>query len=265
MKPGLTVHRVYFFIVLWFTLWVGFFGAFRPEEILRALPWPVPPLHARFIGAFYLSATVFLLLALFARTLLAVRTIVIMAFAWTGWLLLITLMHWETFDFSRPQPWFWVVAYVAFPIAAAWLAWGGPPIPRPGDGLVTETWAIAGLRVQGGLLLALAAACFLAPQWIATVWPWKISPFLAQVYSGPLVAYAVASLSLAVRRNWPETFIPAVGTLVFALLALFGSSRHLALFASGSPSQIAWFASLAAVAMFAAALAGRALQSGHRR
>ena len=68
MKPGLAAHRVYFFVVLWFTLWVGFFGTFRPEEILRALPWPVPPLHARFIGAFYLSATVFLLLSLFAKS-----------------------------------------------------------------------------------------------------------------------------------------------------------------------------------------------------
>ena len=77
MKPGLAAHRVYFFVVLWFTLWVGFFGTFRPEEILRALPWPVPPLHARFIGAFYLSATVFLLLSLFAKSLLAVRTIVL--------------------------------------------------------------------------------------------------------------------------------------------------------------------------------------------
>lgn len=261
MKPGLAAHRVYFFVVLWFTLWVGFFGTFRPEEILRALPWPVPPLHARFIGAFYLSATVFLLLSLFAKSLLAMRTIVLMAFTWTGWLLLITFMHWETFDFSRPQPWFWVVAYVLFPITAAWLAWAGPATPRPASGLVTESWVVAGLRLQGGVLLALAAACFFAPQWIVTIWPWKISPFLAQVYSGPLIAYAVANLILAARRNWPETLIPAVGTLVFAGLALIASLRHSALFTPGSPSQIVWFAALVLVALFAAFLVYRALQA----
>lgn len=261
MKPGLAAHRVYFFVVVWFTLWVGFFGTFRPEEILRALPWPVPPLHARFIGAFYLSATVFLLLSLFAKSLLAVRTIVLMAFTWTGWLLLITALHWSTFDFSRPQPWFWVFAYVLFPIAAAWLAWAGPATPTPSRGRIADTWVLTGLRLQGGLLLALAAACFLFPSWIVTIWPWKISPFLAQVYSGPLVAYAVANLVLAARRNWPETLIPAIGTFVFAGLALVASLRHLALFAAGSSSQIVWFATLATIALFAACLVDRALQA----
>lgn len=261
MKPGLAAHRVYFFVVVWFTLWVGFFGTFRPEEILRALPWPVPPLHARFIGAFYLSATVFLLLSLFARTLLAVRTIVLMAFTWTGWLLLITALHWSTFDFSRPQPWFWVVAYVLFPIAAAWLAWAGPATPPPPQGRFGDAWVLTGLRLQGVLLLALATACFFSPGWIVTIWPWKISPFLAQVYSGPVVAYAVASLVLAGRRNWPETLIPAIGTFVFAGLALIASLRHLALFAAGSPSQIVWFGTLATIALFAAALVYRALQA----
>ncbi len=261
MKPGLAAHRAYFFVVIWFTLWVGFFGTFRPDEILRALPWPVPPLHARFIGAFYLSATVFLLLSIFARSLLAVRTIVLMAFTWTGWLLLITALHWSTFDFSRPQPWFWVVAYVLFPVAAAWLAWAGPATPPPPRGRIADAWVLSGLRLQGGLLLALAAACFFIPEWIVTIWPWKISPFLAQVYSGPVVAYAVGSLVLAARRNWPETLIPAVGTLTFAGLALIGSLRHLVLFAAGSPSQIVWFAALALIALFAAFLVYRALRA----
>ena len=94
-----------------------------------------------------------------------------------------------------------------------------------------------------------------------TIWPWKISPFLAQVYSGPLVAYAVANLVLAARRNWPDTLIPAIGTFVFAGLALVASLRHLALFAAGTRCQIAWFATLATIALFAAALVYRALQA----
>ena len=121
MNPLTLWHRGYFLIVAGFTSWVGYIGFIRPTEILRALPWPVPPLHARFIGALYLSATVFLLLSLFARSWLQVRIIVQIAFIWTGWLLLITVLYWASFDFSRPQPWFWVVAYLAFPVAAAWL------------------------------------------------------------------------------------------------------------------------------------------------
>ena len=260
MKPTLALHRAYFSIVIWFTLWVGFFGFFRPEQILRALPWPVPPLHARFIGAFYLSATVFLLLSILARTLLQVRTIVIMAFTWTGWLLLITFMHWDTFDFSRPQPWFWVVAYVLFPIAAAWLAWAEPARPAPTEGLIRERWIPAYLRTQGALLVLLAAACFFAPAWVVTIWPWKISPFLAQVYSGPTLAYGVAGLVLAARRNWQETLIPALGTVVFAGLALVGSLRHIALFTVGSPSKAVWFAALGTIALASAILAVHAFR-----
>ena len=115
MKPTLTTHRAYFFVVIWFTLWVGCFGFFRPDLILKALSWPVPPLHARFIGALYLGATAFLLCSILGRSLLAVRTIVHVAMWWTGWLLLVTFIHWETFDFGRPQAWFWIVAYVLFP------------------------------------------------------------------------------------------------------------------------------------------------------
>ena len=244
MKPTMALHRAYFFVVVWLTLWVGYFGFFRPQEILRALPWPVPPLHARFIGAFYLSATVFLVLSMLARSLLQVRTIVIMAFTWTGWLLLITILHWGTFDFARPQVWFWVIAYVLFPIAAAWLAWGGPAQPPPAHGRIRQPWIPVFLRVQGILLVALAAACFVVPARVATIWPWKISTFLAQVYSGPVLAYGVGSLVLAARRNWIETLIPSAGFLLFSVLAMAGSFLHLSVFTSGSPSEIVWFVSL---------------------
>lgn len=264
MKPTLALHRAYFFVVVWFTLWVGFFGFFRPEEILRALPWPVPPLHARFIGAIYLAATVFLVLSMLARTLLQVRTIVIMAFTWTGWLLLITFIHWDTLDFARPQAWFWVVAYVFFPIAAAWLAWAGPATPRPAQGLIAQRSVRAFLLIEGGLLVTLAAACFVAPAWVATIWPWKVSTFLVQVYSGPVLAYGVGGLLLAARRNWAETLIPAAGMVVLSVLALVASCRHLGLFTSGSPSAITWFATLALLAVGSLVLVLLALQSGRR-
>jgi hypothetical protein len=224
----------------------------------------VPPLHARFIGAFYLSATVFLLLSMLARTLTQVRTIVLMAFTWTGWLLLITFLHWETFDFSRPQPWFWVFAYITFPIAAAWLAWAGPARPEPTHGAIRESWAPLYLRIQGALLVLLAATCFFAPAWVATIWPWKVSTFLAQVYSGPTLAYGVAGLVLAARRNWIETLIPAIGTLVFATLALIGSQRHIALFTAGSPSKLVWFATLWTIALGSAVLTVKAFRASRR-
>lgn len=247
------LHRGYCLVVLWFTTWVGYIGFFRPKEILRALSWPVPPLHARFIGALYLSASVFLLISLVAKPVRALGTIIVIAFVWTGWLMLVTVIHWSAFDFTRPQAWFWLVAYVAFPVSAGWLACFTPAraghladtlTPRPLPG-----WAAVFFGIQGLLMVILAAWCFVAPGATERIWPWKISSFLAQVYSGPLLAYGVAGLLLALRRDWTQTWIPTIGLLAFASLALIGSSQHLDLFSAGAMSTRLWFAGLTTLAV----------------
>ena len=260
----LALHRGYFFIVFWFTLWVGSFGFFRPREILRALPWPVPPLHARIVGAMYLAATVFLLLALLARTRLQVRTVVDTAFVWTGWLLLISILHWNSFDLAREQVWFWLVAYVSFPIGAAWLAWRSPPLAVPDDMLIEDAWVLRWLRAQGAALVLLALALTLVPGWVAGYWPWPLPTLLAQIYSGPVLGFGVGSLLLAARRNWPETLIPSVGMVVFALSALLGSSWHRAAFAADALATLVWFGVLLVLATASLWLVVQALLHGHR-
>lgn len=263
LRPTMPWFRGYFFVVLWFTLWVGFFGFFRPEEILRALPWPVPPLHARFIGAIYLGATVFLTLSLLAKSLLAVRTIVRIAFWWTGWLLMVTFLHWEMFDFARVQVWFWVLAYIAFPLFAAWLAWApaAETVAASEAGVaparIAEAWIPALLRGLGAVLVVLALAFFALPDRVGAIWPWKIQPFLAQIYSGPLLGLGIGFWTLGGRRNWTETWVPMVGLLVASALAIVGSLRHLALFTAGSPSQVVWFSTLTLLVLFAASLVWR--------
>lgn len=264
MTPTLTLHRGYFFIVLWFTLWVGSFGFFRPQEILRALPWPVPPLHARIVGAMYLAATVFLLLSLLARTRLQVRTVVDIAFVWTSWLLLVSSIHWDSFDLAREQVWFWLVAYVSFPIGAAWLAWGSPPLATPDDTLIGQPWVLHWLRLQGAALVLLALALTLQPNWVAGYWPWPLPVLLAQIYAGPVLGFGVGSLLLAARRNWPETLIPSVGMAVFALAALLGSSWHPAAFAANTLATRVWFGVLLVLAAASLSLVALALHQGHR-
>ena len=48
------------------------------------MPWTVPQLHARFIGAMYLSGMVFMIGCLLARSVREVRIVVPMAAIWTG-------------------------------------------------------------------------------------------------------------------------------------------------------------------------------------
>jgi len=260
--PAMRWHRANFFVVLWFTLWVGTFGFFEPGQILRALPWPLPPLHARVVGALYLAASLFLLLALLARTRLQVRTIVDIAFVWTGWLLMVSILHRESFDLARVQVWFWAVAYVSFPLAAAWLAWASPAPEVPEDARITQRWVPWILRVQGLALVLLALWLTLWPQSVVQWWPWKISALLAQVYAGPVLGFGVGSLWLAARCNWCETLIPTLGLAAFAWLALLGSSWHQALFSAGSWSKSLWFSSLLLLACVSLGLAALAWRHG---
>ena len=262
MKSTVTACRCYFFVVLWFTAWVGFFGFFQPQQVERALPWLLPPLHARIVGALYLAATAFLLLALLARTRLQVRTVVDIAFVWTSWLLMISILHRDSFDPARQQVWFWAVAYVCFPLGAAWLALTSPPLATPHDTLIAQPWVPRVLRVQGLLLVLLALWLTLLPQSVVQWWPWKISVLLAQIYSGPVLGFGVGSLLLAARRNWTETLIPTIGLASFALLALLGSSWHLALFSAGSLSKALWFTLLVVLAGLSLALVALARRHG---
>jgi hypothetical protein len=264
MNAAMATRRAYFAVVLGFTAWVGFFAFFRPQEVLRALPWPVPPLHARVIGALYLSATLFLLLSLFARTRLQVRTVVDIAGVWTGWLLLISAVHWRSFDPAREQVWFWAVAYLTFPLAAAALSGSGRASSVPRSALITQRPVVMWLAAQGAALVVLGLLLAALPGVMAGLWPWKISTFLAQIYSGPVLGYGVGSLLLAARRNWIEMLIPTIGMAAFALLALLGSSWHIELFGAGSVSQWLWFGALGLLALVSLVLTAVALRQRHR-
>lgn len=253
----LWLQRAYLVLVAGFTAWVGSFGSFWPQEIMRALPWPVPPLHARFIGALYLGATTFLLLSALAPTRRAMRTVLDIAWVWTGWLLLVSVWHISSFDVARVQAAFWWVAYVTFPFAA--LALSRLRLP-PGQDLasMTQAWVPQTLAVLGVALVAMAAGLTLWPAGAAWIWPWRISPFLAQVYAGPLLGWGAGLLWLARRKSWSQALAPLLGLTVTAALALLGSLWHLALFTAGSPSKLIWFGLLWAIALWSAVLAAMA-------
>jgi hypothetical protein len=116
-------HKIYFFAVGFLALWVGFFGFFLPTHVDWALPWLVPPLHARFLGSMYLSGATFMVLSLLASRWDEVRVVLPMIAIWTGMLFIISLFYLSEFNFAKPQPWIWFGAYLVYPLVALWLAW----------------------------------------------------------------------------------------------------------------------------------------------
>jgi hypothetical protein len=258
---GKNMRRFYLLVAV-LTTYVMFWGFFFPgglpvqlplfaKNINDALPFNliIPPLHARFIGSFYGAATVILVyVALRARHWSDARISTWLIFIWTGILGLLSFLHLEIFDWTRP-PWVsWMLAYIAFPLYAGWLLWQHRAVPHlSADGTVSaplRTW----FWVLAIGLVPLALALFFAPAAMATAWPWKIPPILAQVYSGPIIAFGLGGLLAARSGTWREVGAYVWVTLVFALSTLVACTIHRALFNTARPVTWLWFAAFVATA-----------------
>lgn len=255
-------HRIYFAAVGLFALWVGIWGYFIPAEVGRALPWQVPPLHARFIGSMYLSGAVLMFGALTRKALIDVRIALPMAAIWTGMLGLVSFLHLGEFDFGHRPVWFWFFAYIAYPIIGAFLFWRYPT----GAGVSAQSpapmWLRMCLWIFGGASALLAICLFTAPGFMTTFWPWKISPLLAQIYAGPFLSYAFGALMVAGGTDRRAIGLPLLASAIFAVLVLSASVIHSALFTTWSASAILWFGGFVLAGLV---FAGGALWSAQRR
>src|SRR5712692_3155184 len=237
-------HRTYFAAVGLLALWVGVWGYFIPGHVDVALPWLVPPLHARFLGAMYLSGATFMLGCLFAGQWAEVRVVLPMIAIWTGMLFVVSLLHLGEFNPAVPPTYVWFAAYFFYPIIAAWLAWRHRRSGPPDIASVSRLPFVVRLYLlgQGVVTTVLALALLVAPGVMTAFWPWKITALLAQLYSAPFLSYGLGSLLLAGRHTWLETRIALAAMWVFAAGVLLASLIHHALFSINNLPTWLWFA-----------------------
>lgn len=255
-------QRIYFAAVGLFALWVGIWGFFIPEHVDKAIPWLVPPFHARFIGAIYLSAVIIMGGSTMARHYAEVRIAVFMIAIWTGALFVISLFYLGEFDFSRKQVWFWFGAYIVYPLIGFWLTWIHRTAQDKSAGASSPNWIRKYFLEQGVLITILALALLLMPEIMVNVWPWKITRMLAQIYSGPFLAYGLGSVMLSRQRNWSEVRIVALGFLVLAIGVLAASIIHRSLFSPSNPATWIWFGGFSVIALVLGTMMVRNISSG---
>ena len=254
-------ERLYFAAVGALALWVGIWGYFVPSQVERAIPFPVPPLHARFLGAVYLSGFAIMVGSLLARHWSQIRPVPLAAAIWTGGLGVISLFHLDHFDFSEPQPWVWFAAYVLYPLVGLALAWRYRSLADgdPGRDGALAGWARRYLVAQGVALTVLALCLLVAPGAMADLWPWPIDRMLAHMYSAPFLSYGVASLLLARRRNWSEVRVVVLGMLVFTAAVLVASVIHRTLFSAADVADALWFGLFAVATAMLGLLGARSI------
>lgn len=241
MTPVTRGQKVYFAAVGLFALWVGVWGYFIPARVDLALPWLVPPLHARFLGAVYFSAAFLLFGGLRARSYAEVRAMVPVIAIWTGMLLLVSLLHLEEFNFHHEPVWFWFFAYIVYPVLGFWWIWRHRGLDERVVGPALPAWAGSAFRALGAVLVLLALAMLLAPQRVVAVWPWTITPLLVQIYAAPFLGYGLAGQMLARQRTWTEVRLVVGGLFVFVSAVLLASFLHRGLFAPARPATWVWF------------------------
>jgi hypothetical protein len=254
--PRVTAYqRALFACVLAFAAWVAVWGLVVPAQIGSKLPLTVPPLHARFLGAMYLSGSVFMALGMLATDWHEVRVVTLILALWTGMLGAVSVLNLSVFNWAHGPTWFWFIAYIGFPLIALWVIWcQRSETSHPADRPISQALR-AYLLLQGAVATALALALLLMPQLMTTVWPWSIPVLVAQIYSAPFLAYGLGSLYAARQQAWTEVRIPVLGTLVFVLGVLAASLLHRGVFNPTAPSVWLWFGGFAiaglALLMFA--------------
>jgi hypothetical protein len=255
-------QRIYFAAVGLLALWVGIWGYFIPGRVDHAIPWLVPPLHARFLGAMYLSGATFMLGSILARSYAEVRIVVRVIAIWTGMLFVVSLFYLGEFDYSRQQVWIWFGAYLIYPLIALWLIWRDRTLRERLAGPSLPAWARGYLLAQGITVTALALALLLVPQFMVNVWPWKITRLLAQIYSAPFLAYGLSSLMLSRQQTWPEIRVVVMATFVFAFGVLLASFIHRDLFSFSNLATGLWFAGFLLATVMLGLLTARAIWIG---
>ncbi|MDZ4719188.1 MAG: hypothetical protein SH847_12110 [Roseiflexaceae bacterium] len=254
-------HTIMFAIICAAALLVAVFGSFLPVVLADMLSWlQLPPLHARFVGALYFYGAIFMIGCMRARYQSEVRYALMMIAIWTGLLFVVSILSLGAFDFTRLPVWIWFASYSIYPVIAMILTWRDRntiTVDLPGPRLAG--WAYTALIIQGLVVGLLALALLLIPGVMVAVWPWKITPLLAQTYGGPLLAYSVGSILFARRRTWLAVRAVVPAMFVFTAGVLLASFIHRGLFSASDLADWIWFLAFGTMTALLGAMTARVL------
>ena len=236
-------QRIFYGVICAAALLVAILGLFFPEYLASIFTWMVlPPLHARFVGAIYLFGAVFMAGCLFAKNQAETHGAVQMIGVWTGMLFIISMLNLSAFDFKLLPVWIWFISYITYPLISIWMIARQPKQSVDAlSGSILPAWAKRFLLIQGFVVSLLAVLLFFLPTFISTVWPWKVTSGLAQMYAGPLLSYGLGSLLFSRQDKWLGIRPIVPGMFAFAVTTVIVSFIHINLFSFTELADLLWF------------------------
>ena len=258
-------QRIFFIVICVAALLVAVLGLFNPGYLASIFTWlELPPLHARFVGAIYAFGAVFMAGCLVARYQAEVRWAVQLIGIWTGMLFIISLLNLNVFNFNLLPVQVWFASYIIYPFISFWITIQQPHLMKAGDlpGPELAGWTRGFLLIQGIIFSLLAVLLFFVPALMTTIWPWPVTPVLAQMYAGPLLSYGLGSLLFSRQRQWLGVRSILPGMLVFTGVTLIVSFLHRNLFSFNEVPDLLWFGCFIVSFLLSAVSTFRALQPG---
>lgn len=250
--------RIYFFFGVLAGLFPAFFGLFGPSTLDKEFTWAsIPPLHARFIGSFYLFAVLYTLGLLVARHRWQVGSAYWSISIFTGTIGILNILNWDAFDFDETTVKVWIGVYMAFPVVGVALAL----LARREDqgierGEPIAAWARAWFIFQAAVYAIVGASLLVARETMADAWPWPVTNTVAQFYGGAFLSLAYISWHSARRQLWAALVAVIPPFAVFSVATIVVSLLHGDLFSAGDFASWVWFAFFGMSAtVFAAMLA----------
>jgi len=223
---------------------------FRPDLILSFEPWMATPLNARFISSLYLATGIGVLLCGLGRNFLQIRIVLIGTCVATSVILILTLYRLYFYPGEVPKlPVTWLVIYILDPVLMALGVWyfrGEKPLrsvpPRASNSL-SWLWI-----AQTIILGVVGAVMLLLPGVAVSIWPWKVTEPLIQLYGAFFLGLALVAGLCIDEWRWEGVRTPAVMLMSLGITVVLISLLHLDKFKSPLALFI-WFVLFAAEAL----------------
>jgi hypothetical protein len=212
--------------------------------------WTIQPsMSAVWVGAGYIfgacAISTMLLLNRWRTAILAIIATIPFAYA----MIVATLLHLDRFATGSVRFWVWLIIYAVLPIGLP-VIWvrnrGADPGPEAGE-QVLPRWLGRSLGIVGIVIDAFALALFAVPRTVGRLWPWSLTPLMAQVVAGWLMFFGTGAAMFIIERRFRavRAFLPSVAVWfgVLAVAALF----HLHDFNRGPVTTSAYFAAVTVV------------------
>lgn len=200
-----------------------------PDDTGRLFAWTISPrMIPLLMGAGYISGSYFFVRLVLGRTWHRFSRGFLPITAFTWFMGLATILHWDRFNHDHVSFYAWLALYTITPflVPALWLynRRADPHVLEPGDVAVPGVVRLVTGLIGAGVLLV-AVLMFLFPEQAIDVWPWRLSPLTARVVAGWFALPGVLGLSFAVERRWSAWRITLESQLLGIALIGVGAAR----------------------------------------